>query len=158
MQIIERQTGAPGARSWTRRAAVGIAALAGLSSLTFGLSVAGASAQTVAAPTGASAKVVRIVTRGSFGKILAAKSSNLSLYEHPSGPCTGGCLSVWPPLLMPKGDTKPEGAKGLGTVKFTGGRLQVTYNKQPLYTFVDDKGKSVNGNGVGGFVVAEYTG
>ena len=157
MRNSYRQAGGRAAGSWTRRAAIGLATLASLSGLTFGLSVSGASAQTVAA-TANSAKVVHISTRGTFGKVLAADSSNLTLYEHPGSACTGGCLKVWPALLMPKGDTVPEGVKGLGTVKFTGGRLQVTYHKQRLYTFVDDSGKSVNGNGVGGFVVAKYTG
>ena len=159
MRSTDRREGARPVGSWARRAAVGLATLASLAGLTFGLSAADASAQTVAANTVKAAKVVHVSTRGTFGKILAADHSNLSLYEHPGGPCTGSCLSVWPALLMPKGDTKPEGVKnGLGTVPFTGGRLQVTYDKQPLYTFVYDSGRSVNGNGVSGFVVAEYPG
>ena len=39
-----------------------------------------------------------------------------TLYIESSGTCTGGCLTIWPPLLMPKGKTKPAGvASGLGT-------------------------------------------
>jgi len=41
--------------------------------------------------------------------------------------------------------------KGLGTVKLANGHLQVTFNKEPLYTFSGDSGHSVNGNGVGPF-------
>jgi len=33
--------------------------------------------------------------------------------------------------------------------------LQVTYRKHRLYTFTGDSGGSVNGNDVGGFVVAK---
>jgi hypothetical protein len=35
------------------------------------------------------------------------------------------------------------------------GRRQLTYNRMPLYTFSDDSGTSVNGQGIGGvwFVV-----
>jgi hypothetical protein len=36
-----------------------------------------------------------------------------------------------------------------------GGRLQVTYNSKPLYTFYTDNAKSVNGQNVDGFVVAQ---
>jgi hypothetical protein len=59
---------------------------------------------------------------------------------------------------MPAGKTLPKG-KGvecLSTVSTSAG-LQVTYHKQPLYTFVDDSGTSLNGNGVGGFVAAKIT-
>ena len=100
------------------------------------------------------AVVVHIATRGKFGKILTTVKGR-SLYIKPTGPCTGSCLTVWPPLLMPKGTTTPEGVAGLGTIKFSGGRLQVTYKKHALYTFTGDSGTSVNGNGVGGFVVAK---
>jgi len=100
-----------------------------------------------------SAVVVKERTHAPFGKILYT-TRDQALYYQPSGSCTGTCLSVWPPLLMPKGKTKPEGARCLATAKF-GGRLQVTYNRHRLYTFVDDSGGSVNGNGVAGFVVAK---
>lgn len=100
------------------------------------------------------AKVVQVVDRPPVGKMLATVKG-ASLYVHPGGPCTGGCLTVWPPLLMPKGKTMPTGAKGLGTTPDgSKGRLQVTYHDLPLYTFTGDSGTSVNGNGVGGFEAA----
>jgi hypothetical protein len=39
------------------------------------------------------------------------------------------------------------------------GRRQLTYNKMPLYTFADDSGTSVDGQGIGGvwFVVHPTT-
>jgi len=98
---------------------------------------------------------VKEETRAGFGLILTT-TKNKSLYTDTTPPCTGSCLAVWPPLLMPKGKTMPAGAPGLGTVAF-GTRLQVTYNGMPLYTFTSDHGKSVNGNGVNGFAVAEVT-
>jgi predicted lipoprotein with Yx(FWY)xxD motif len=56
---------------------------------------------------------------------------------------------------MPKGKTVPKGEACLGTIKApTAGRLQVTYDGQPLYTFTGDTGTSLNGNGVGGFDAA----
>ena len=51
------------------------------------------------------------------------------------------CATFWPPLIA---DGKPRVAGGakaslLGTTKRADGRLQVTYNHHPLYTFVKDK-------------------
>jgi predicted lipoprotein with Yx(FWY)xxD motif len=106
-----------------------------------------------AAGGGKGATVVQTVSRAPVGNMLAT-TSGASLYTHPSGPCTGSCLAVWPPLLMPAGKTKPKGADCLTTVAFKGG-LQVRYHNQPLYTFVDDSGTSLNGNKVAGFVAAK---
>jgi predicted lipoprotein with Yx(FWY)xxD motif len=152
-------TGKGNRRDRTRRGAgrgirTGLAAAAlGLTMLTAGMGSAQASSQTTAAT---SAVVVKVAVRGAFGKILTADNGH-ALYTHPGGPCTGSCLSVWPALLMPRGKTVPKGASCLTTKKFTGARLQVAYNKQVLYTFVNDTATSVNGNGVGGFMVAKVT-
>ncbi len=102
---------------------------------------------------GKGATVVQTVNRSPVGNMLAT-TSGASLYIHPGGPCTGTCLQVWPPLLMPANKTKPKGAECLTTVATKGG-LQVRYHNQPLYTFVDDTGTSLNGNHVGGFVAAK---
>jgi predicted lipoprotein with Yx(FWY)xxD motif len=100
--------------------------------------------------------VVKVVNRKPIGKMLATVKGR-SLYYMPKGSCTGQCLSVWPPLTLPKGSkATPEGTKCLGTAKF--GKLsQVTYRGHKLYTFVDDSGSSVNGNGEGGFVAAKIS-
>ncbi len=114
-----------------------------------------ASAQTVPAHSSKSAVVVKERTRHHFGKILVTPKGR-ALYMLPHGSCTGACLSIWPRLVMPHGKTMPKGAKCLGTAKFgSHGRLQVTYHKMRLYTFADDSGTSVNGNGVAGFKVAK---
>jgi predicted lipoprotein with Yx(FWY)xxD motif len=130
---------------------VAAASLAGLVGLSVGAQAAGASPASTA--TGPSAKVVHVVDRAPVGKMLA-NTKGLSLYTHPSGACTGSCLSVWPAVVMPKGKTMPEGVKCLSTVAFGKSGHQVTYDGQRLYTFVNDSGTSVNGNGVGGFVAA----
>jgi predicted lipoprotein with Yx(FWY)xxD motif len=101
-------------------------------------------------------KVVKETVRGTFGEILT-NTKGLTLYIEPTGTCTGGCLTIWPPLLMPKGKTMPGGiATGLGTVK-KGKRLQVTYEGKRLYTFYEDSGTSTLGENVGGFVVAQVS-
>ena len=115
-----------------------------------------AGARGAAAPATASnsAVVVKVATRGGFGKILTTVGGR-TLYKHPNGPCTGGCLTIWPPLLLPVGKTIPKGIKGLRAALLPSGRRQVTYRHRRLYTFVNDSGTSVNGNGVAGFLVAK---
>jgi len=97
---------------------------------------------------------VTLVSHGSLGKILV-NGAGKTVYIYTSDPankvtCTGGCASVWPWVTVPKG-TKPKGGPGvkdLGTVS-TGGKLVVTWNKHPLYTYALDTGAGVvNGNGV----------
>ncbi len=102
-------------------------------------------------------QVVKEVTRHPFGKMLAAKHDNRSLYILPSGHCRGDCLTIWPPLVLPKGSTVvPTGVKCIGTAKFAHLR-QITYRGHRLYKFEDDSGAAVTGNGLDGFVVAKVT-
>ncbi len=115
-----------------------------------------ARAHSAPAAASTSAVVVKVATRGSFGRILTTVAGR-ALYEHPGGPCTGSCLTIWPRLLMPRGKTSPLGTAHLSTVLLAGGRRQVTYRRQRLYTFVSDHGTSVTGNGIAGFVVAKVT-
>jgi predicted lipoprotein with Yx(FWY)xxD motif len=65
-----------------------------------------------------------------FGKDRNAKSS-----------CAGSCPSFWPPLIAHGKPTAGSGLNAalLGTTKRVDGRLQVTYNRHPLYTFALDK-------------------
>jgi predicted lipoprotein with Yx(FWY)xxD motif len=132
----------------------GLAARAGIAAvaLTGVLVVAPGIEAAQAAGGGKGATVVEGVTRAPVGKMLAT-TAGASLYTI-AGSCTGSCLTVWPPLMMPAGKTKPRGADCLSTISMAGG-LQVTYNNKPLYTFEDDSGTSLNGNHVGGFVAAK---
>jgi predicted lipoprotein with Yx(FWY)xxD motif len=84
-------------------------------------------------------------TTTQYGAFLTdAKGFALYTYtaDMPGGSgCTGHCLVLWPPLLLPAGAMHPDGApgiSGLGTVARSGG-LQVTYRGLPLYTFIKDK-------------------
>lgn len=106
---------------------------------------------------GRSAVVVKERTRPHFGRILVTVRGK-ALYYLPHGSCTAasGCLAFWPRLVMPAGKTVPRGANCLGTARFgSHHRLQVTYRKHRLYTFIDDMGTSVTGNNVQGFKVAK---
>jgi predicted lipoprotein with Yx(FWY)xxD motif len=57
--------------------------------------------------------------------------------------CYGLCASQWPPLVLPRGVTRPRAGPGirvalLGTVRRGNGALQVTYNRWPLYLWQGD--------------------
>jgi predicted lipoprotein with Yx(FWY)xxD motif len=132
-------------------ARAGVAAAAAVG---FAVFVPGLGAAQAASPNGMGATVVQVVNRSPIGNMLAT-TGGASLYT-TKGSCTGSCLSIWPPLMMPTGKTKPRGAECLGTVSTPSG-LQVTYHNQKLYTFTGDSGTSVNGNGVGGFKAAKVT-
>ena len=100
-------------------------------------------------------KVVKVVTRHPFGKMLATLKGR-SLYYIPSNKCNKTCLGFWPPLLMPKNSkATPTGVTCLSTLKFGKTRRQVTYRGHRLYTFTGDSGSSVNGNHQMGFLVAK---
>jgi predicted lipoprotein with Yx(FWY)xxD motif len=57
--------------------------------------------------------------------------------------CKGTCAVIWPPLKIKAGKRPTAGGaarKGLlGTDKNPSGGLVVTYNKWPLYTYIQDK-------------------
>jgi len=55
--------------------------------------------------------------------------------------CSGSCATYWPPLLTARKPTAGAGVKArlLGTTRRSNGRLQVTYDRHPLYAFALDK-------------------
>jgi predicted lipoprotein with Yx(FWY)xxD motif len=143
--------GRPGL-GWISRVAVAIV-LAGTTAVA---TVGVAAAQTAPAQVSHSATVVLQRHRVHFGNILVTPRGGMALYFLPRGTCTRSCLSIWPRLVMPRGKTVPKGAPCLGTARFgSHHRLQVTYHGRRLYTFVDDSGHSVTGNGFQGFKVAK---
>src|SRR5215831_45669 len=140
-----------GGMSWAARAVVA-AVLAGCSTA----ATAGIAAAQIhpAGPSRAtSAVVVKEAFRTGIGKMLVTAGLGRALYTNPLG-CSTACQSIWPPLTMPAGATVPKGAPCLATVRL-GSKLQVTYHKLRLYTFVNDTGHSVNGNGLSGFHAAK---
>jgi predicted lipoprotein with Yx(FWY)xxD motif len=100
-----------------------------------------------------------------YGAILVT-SSGQTLYldsaDKPGHPaCTGGCLSIWPPLKT-SGTPKAAGSaksSRLGTTKIAGGVKQVTYDGHQLYTFASDNANSpTSGEGSHGFYVVGPSG
>ncbi len=73
---------------------------------------------------------------------------SLSVEQRGRFVCTDqSCLSLWTPLVIPKGTT-PTGGLHLATVRRPDGRIQVSYRGRPVYTFTQDrKPGDVKGNG-----------
>jgi predicted lipoprotein with Yx(FWY)xxD motif len=98
--------------------------------------------------------VVKTAKNKTLHKTILVTRSGRTLYSltvemHGKFICTNNsCLSLWTPLVVPRG-TKPMGAAHLATVKRPdSGRTQVTYRGRPLYTFNEDKKPGdVKGNG-----------
>lgn len=117
------------------------------------LTLGGVAATVVAeGAAGAAGGVVVSTTKNpTQGTILVSGKTVYTLKPSKTA-CTAQCLKVWPALMLPKGVTKATAGTGvsaskLGTVKRSGGALQVTYAGKPLYFFVGDTGSGqVNGD------------
>ena len=104
------------------------------------------------------------VASSGLGRILVdGRGRTLYLFEkdkHGKSACTGQCAGFWPPLIaVGKPPLATAGAKAslLGTIRRGDGRLQVTYNHHPLYTFVKDTRKGqTNGERVDAFGAEWY--
>ena len=101
-----------------------------------------ASARTAAVPAHA---VVNVAFNKKLQKSVLVDARGFTLYMYssdlPKSPAcyndsTYHCSKAWPPLLTKGAPRAGKGAKAslLGTVKRTGGGLQVTYKGHPLYT------------------------
>lgn len=85
------------------------------------------------------------VKQSRLGRILV-DAKGITLYDFPPdgrgrSTCYGACAALWPPLLT---TGKPIGGAGvrqslLGTTRRRDGKLEVTYNRHPLYYFVSDR-------------------
>lgn len=119
------------------------AGLAAASSLAVGLNSASASSRA----TSAAARVA--VANSALGRILVdGRGRTLYLFAKDTrgkSACAGQCAGFWPPLIASGKPLATAGAKAslLGTTKRPDGRLQVTYNHHPLYTFVKDVRKGL---------------
>ena len=98
-------------------------------------------------------------SNATLGKTILVNTSGMTLYTLSAdtggmSSCSAACASIWPPLTVASGAT-PVGTGTSGTLATTmrsDGSQQVTYNGQPLYTFVGDKSAgSATGNGIKSF-------
>jgi predicted lipoprotein with Yx(FWY)xxD motif len=117
------------------------------------VAVGGLSATLLVDSAGATSKGVVVSTAKSskYGTILVSGKSLYTLKPSATA-CNAACVSIWPELVLPKGVTKAKAGSGvsaskLGTVKRSGGVLQVTYSGKALYFFSGDGASGqVNGN------------
>ena len=111
-------------------------------------------------PAGGAAVGVR---RTSLGRTLVdAQGRTLYLFEadRPNlSNCSSACLADWPAL---QAQAKPQARGGaeqskLGTIRRSGGTLQVTYAGHPLYLYAGDRTPGgTNGQGLKQFGAAWY--
>ena len=100
------------------------------------------------APTKRVVKVEETAKGSLLANLKGRTLYSLSVEKHGKFICTGGCLSIWHPLVVPKG-VKPVGPVSLGTVERPEGKTQVTYRGRPLYSFGEDtKAGETNGEGI----------
>jgi predicted lipoprotein with Yx(FWY)xxD motif len=94
----------------------------------------------------------------SLGRIVV-NSGGHTLYmfgkdKNDKSACAGMCAKFWPPLIASGKPRASAGARAslLGTTERADGRVQVTYNRHPLYTFVKDTKKGqTRGEGLTAF-------
>ncbi len=129
----------------------------------YGASAQGPNGNASATPTGAAAAAgsgnVQTANNPKLGQILVT-SSGFTLYtfalDKPGvSNCTDStCVTYWPPLTASAQPTAAGQLPGkLGLITRPDGKMQVTYNDLPLYTFLGDKksgdatGDGLNENG-----------
>jgi predicted lipoprotein with Yx(FWY)xxD motif len=147
MELMPRNPGTTHRFPIGRMAALAVA-VGGLS--TSALVVGSAGAMTARA--GASNTVVVSTAHNSKVGTFLVSGKTLYTLNKGNAACNSACVAIWPQLVLPKGVTKATAGTGvnaskLGTVKRSGGVLQVTYGGKALYWFAGDSGPGkVTGN------------
>jgi predicted lipoprotein with Yx(FWY)xxD motif len=148
VQVTHRQTKAV--------SAVSIGALAALAAAMFALHPPATHAAQAKAAVVSSAKT-------KLGRILVdSRGRTLYLFEkdrNGKSACSGQCAAFWPPLITSGKPRVSKGAKAslIGMTRRADGRMQVTYNQHPLYTFAKDKkAGQTNGEGLNAFGAKWY--
>jgi predicted lipoprotein with Yx(FWY)xxD motif len=97
-----------------------------------------------------------------FGNILARRDHKALYYWNVEKRdfkvhCTGACARAWPPLIVRTKAAVPRRIAGIsgvfGTIRRPDGRLQVTRNRLPLYTYVNEGPNQVLCDDVDGWFV-----
>lgn len=101
-----------------------------------------------AARTSSSAAARVSVAGTGLGRILVdGRGHTLYLFAKDTrgkSSCAGQCAAFWPPLIAagkPLAGGPGVKSKLLGTTRRADGRLQITYNHHPLYSFAKDEHK-----------------
>lgn len=103
------------------------------------------------------AAVIDTAKNASIGTILVnadGKTVYTLTKDGAAVPCTGACLTVWPPVLLPSGTESATGGNGvsdISAVTVSSGK-QVTSKGLPLYTFANDTAAGdAKGDGLSSF-------
>ncbi len=97
-----------------------------------------------------------------FGPILATRGHKALYYWNVEKRdyrvhCTGACARAWPPLIVRSRSAvarRITGIKGIfGVIRRPDGRLQVTHNRLPIYTYAHEGPNQVLCNNVDGWFV-----
>ena len=108
-----------------------------------------------------SAPVIKLKDK-QFGNVLATPEHQALYYWTKEKRdfkvrCTGACAKAWPPLIVKSASAVPRriaGIKGtFGVVKRPNGKLQVTHNRLPIYTYAHEGPDQVLCNDVDGWFV-----
>jgi predicted lipoprotein with Yx(FWY)xxD motif len=127
------------------------------------ISLALAAAFLVPAASGAPVAPVTKIRAAGFGTVLARRDRQALYYwqvEKRAGNrirCVGSCAKLWPPLLVGAASAvskRVAGIKGtFGVIRRPNGKLQVTHNGLPVYTYVHEGPGEVRCDNVGGWFV-----
>jgi predicted lipoprotein with Yx(FWY)xxD motif len=108
------------------------------------------------------APVAKLQTK-SFGAVLTRRDFQALYYwevEKEAGGkvrCIRSCAVLWPPLLVRSAAAVPRrvaGIKGVfGVIRRPDGKLQVTHNRLPVYTYVHEGPREVRCDNVNGWFV-----
>jgi len=117
----------------------------------------------VAMPTAAARAPVIKYQDDQFGPILATQTKQALYYwsvEKRAGgkvKCTGRCAKAWPPLIVRSRKAVPMRIAGIrgtfGTIRRPEGRIQVTRNRLPVYTYAHERPTQVLCDNVDGWFV-----
>jgi predicted lipoprotein with Yx(FWY)xxD motif len=114
------------------------------------------------AMSSAPAPVAKLATK-SFGSVLTRRDFQALYYwdvEKKAGGkirCTGSCARLWPPLIVRAAAAVPKRVTGIkgtfGVIRRPDGKLQVTHNRLPVYTYVHEGPRQVLCDNVNGWFV-----
>jgi predicted lipoprotein with Yx(FWY)xxD motif len=115
-----------------------------------------------AAVAATTAPVTKFKATG-FGYVLARRDRQALYYwrvEKNAGGkirCTGACAVLWPPLLVRSAAAVPKRVAGIrgtfGVIRRPSGKLQLTHNGLPVYTYVHEGPGEVRCDNVDGWFV-----
>jgi predicted lipoprotein with Yx(FWY)xxD motif len=97
-----------------------------------------------------------------FGPILATRERKALYYWNVEKRdyrvhCTGACARAWPPLIVRSRSAVPRRIAGIrgtfGVIRRRDGRLQVTHNRLPIYSYAHERPNQVLCNNVDGWFV-----